>query len=409
MKRIVIIGGGFAGIYSVRNLLKCYKNKEEIEIVLISKNNFFLFTPLLHEVATGGINLENIVEPIRDIIRAKNFRFIECEVKKVDLKNKVVYIKDRKINYDFLVIAVGSKDNFYNVEGAEKFCLKLKTLEDARLIKNRLIGVLEQYVKYEGQDKNLLSFIIIGGGPTGVELVGEVCDFLEQIIKEDYKEIPLHGVKVFLVHSGKKLIPMFSEKSIIDSYNRLIKKNVKVLLNSNITKVFIDGVEIDNKEKISGKTIIWTGGVTPNIIETFPKVTDKNNYFVVDKFLNVNGYRDVYAIGDCALFYNKEDNKLVPALAQVAVDQARYVACNIKHRIGGSEEEEYYFKAKGYILSVGQKFATGDIYWIHKKGFFTWWLWRTIYLFKLIGFRNKIRTVVDWTIGLFSKRDTARI
>lgn len=406
MTRIVVVGGGFAGVYTIKNLLKFYKNSSDVEIVLINKNNYFLFTLLLHEVATGGINFNNMIEPIRDILKGNNFKFIESEVKKVNLKDKIVFTEDKKIKYDFLVISIGAKDNFYKLDGAEKYCLKLKTLDDARLIKNRLIGALEEYVKQEKKDKSLLNFIVIGGGPTGVELVGEIADFLYQIVN-DYKEINKGDIKIYLVHKGEKLIPLFGDNVIKDTQERLVKKGIIVLLNTNVNKVGVDYIEINNK-KIFSKTIIWGGGVSPNTVDIIPKVTNNDNFFEVDERLHIKGYNSEYAIGDCALFFNKNAEKAVPAMAQVAVDQAKFVAENIKARNEGEMEKEYFFKPKGFVLSVGQKFASGDIFKIHSKGFIVWLLWKSIYWFKLVGIRNKIRTLMDWIIGLFSKRDTSR-
>lgn len=411
--RIVVIGGGFGGIYSIKNLLKRFKGKSDIEIILINKNNYFLFTPLLHEAATGSIGLRNIIEPIRDILKADNFHFIEAEVNAINFNKRIIYHDLGKIKYHYVIVSIGSTENYFNVKHAQKYCLSLKSLKDAIEIKNRLVTALEHAEKARKikERERWLRFIVVGGGPTGVELIAEIIDFVKQEIHRNYKKLENCNVEFYIIQKGEKLIPMFSHKAIKKTTFRLEKKGIKVFLGSEIKKVGKDFVKLKNKERIFANTIIWSCGIKPNRIKVIPqKILSNSGHFNVNGFLEIKNTKNAYAIGDCALFFNENEKNPIQALAQVAVNEASYVVKHIDSRLKNESIKRYNFKPNGYLISIGQRYAVGDISKINLSGFFAWWLWRTVYLFKLIGYRNKIRTLFDWTISLITrKRDSLKI
>lgn len=276
VKHIVILGGGFGGIYTAKYLLKELGNKESIKITLINKDNYFLFTPMLHEVATGGLNRHNIVEPIREILKADNFEFIKCAVKEINFNKKLIITSLCDLTYDYLVIALGSSTNFYDVQDARKYCLDLKDLHTASSVRNRIINSLEIASKlYKKENvKKYLTFIVVGGGPTGVELSAEISEFVKQMLKDNYKHLGKNNFKIYLIQRGDRIMPFIHPKCIEKATNELVKKGITLLLNSSATKVLKNSVEINNKENIVSNTIIWTSGVRPNEIETIPKITD---------------------------------------------------------------------------------------------------------------------------------------
>ncbi|HLD02200.1 MAG TPA: NAD(P)/FAD-dependent oxidoreductase [Candidatus Nanoarchaeia archaeon] len=408
MKKIVIIGGGFGGIYTAKHLIK--KLKDEAHITLIDKKNYFLFSPMLHEVATGGLNRSHIVQPIRAILRGKNFDFMKCNVNSIDFKKKEVTSEKGKINYDYLVIAIGAKPNFYGIPGAEEYSIPLKENSDAGRIKSKVIECFELAEKTKDQKlrKKLLTFVIVGAGPTGVELAGELAEFTHQNLKSNYNDLQVHDAKIFLLQKGDKIIPMMDSRSIEKAMRRLNDKRVIVKLNCGVNKVTKEGVALDCNEFIETSTIIWTGGVKPNTLSLNLKIIDEKGHLHVDEYLQVRNASNAYALGDCAFSVNP-DGKQVPALAQAAVKQAKVVADNLIADVKGGEKKKFRFKSSGLLVSIGQRFAVANIHGIDFSGFFAWWLWRTIYLSKLVGFANKFRVAYDWTLRLFSARDTTQL
>jgi len=411
MKRIVILGAGFGGVYTTLYLLKQMHRQEKIEILLLSKTNYFLFAPLLHEVATGGINRSNIVQPIREIIQHPNFKFLRCSAKEIDFNKRIITTEKTQIPYDYLVIAIGAENEFFNIPGAQEYALPLKSLQDAVIIRNHVLDCLEMssaLLQVKKDEPNLV-FVIVGGGPTGVELVGELAEFIDQNLRHNFPHMKDYERKIFLIQRGPEILPFMSNRSRQQALKKLAKEKVIVMTNAAVTKVTKEGVQINHKEMIITKTVIWASGIKPTTIVTNPKVTNEKGYFVADQQLRVQGQEAVYSVGDCAFVINPYNRKQTPALAQVAVRQARIAARNILHELRNEPQETFTFKLSGILVSVGKRFAVADIHGIKFKGFVAWWLWRTIYLSKLVGWRNKLQVAYDWTLNLFFPRDTTQI
>lgn len=410
MKRIVIIGGGFGGVYTSKYLLDYLKNDSKAKITLISKDNFFTFTPMLHEVATGGLNRHNIVMPIRSVLQADNFELLKCEVDFIDFNKKKVKTKRFDLDYDILIITIGADTNTSIIEGADKYCLKLKTIKEAAKIRNRIIEVLELATKTKNieERKKLMTFSIFGAGPTGVELAGEIVEFVNQMLHDNYKNLG-NFANFYLVHQGTRIIPMAHEECSKEAYKELARKGVKILLNTKVTKVLEEGFEINNKNKIKSGTMILTSGIKPNQIKGSSNLTAKSGHYIVDELLQIKGVKDVYSLGDCVKFFNQNSITPLPALAQVTIKQAKALAKNLSRVLKGKKQKPINIKISGFLVSVGNKFAVAELGSLRFYGFFAWFLWRTIYLFKLLGTANKFRVAFEWTINLFSKRDTSEI
>ena len=515
--KIVILGGGFGGVYTLKYLHKLFCNRRlcrlyadyaekdidtdfgdftqtiqknisaksasnsvksarNVKLVLVNKKNYFLFTPLLHEFATGGVSLENLVEPIREIIRCCDYEFIHGEVKRIDLEKKIVYVdtqisralggknknadfvqkeknnifaesafhsaKSAIISYDYLVIALGSKTNFYNIPGAEENSFTLKSLDDAIRLRNHFIHMFEKYAdsadltQTRQKNKNAdytdftqagqneisakaksalnsaksasLTFVIVGGGATGVELAGEMSDYFYKTFSKFYPKEIISKVKIILIERGNELIPQFSPKLRKIALETLRKKNIEVILGKGVKEVGKDFIKLDDETIIKTKTIIWTAGVEPNLPEIVGNIEkDSKGRLIVNEYLQVKNYDNVFALGDVCCFI--QDQKPLPQLAQVAVREARVVAKNIFNLIQNKPLEKFVYKHQGDLISLGRFFAIGEIKNFTFSGFFVWILWRGVYLSKMISNKNKIRTFIDWLLDFFYPRDVTEI
>lgn len=411
IRRIVIVGGGFGGIYTLKNLHKIFHNKNEIKVTLVNENNYFLFTPLLHEIATGNINPENAIEPIQKVLGCCIDNLVVGKVLRIDNKNKKIETTEGMLDYDYLVLAPGAETNFYDIQGAEKYSYILKNLNDAIEIKNNFIDTLQLASKMDASEerRNLLRFVVVGGGPTGVEMVSEMQEFLKGTFSKYYNKELINDVSVILVHSGEELLPQFP-KSLRGRALRILKrKGIEVRLNTKVVEVFEDGIKFVSREELKTKNVIWVTGIKPtNLIFEEETLKDENGRIVVNKFLQTKNYSEIFAIGDVASFYLENGEKL-PALAQVAVKQSNIVAQNIKKIIYQEDLMEYKHRSPGVLVSLGKWNALGEIYKFVIEGKFAWWLWRTVYLFKLISWQKKLKVVTDWTINIFSARDISRL
>lgn len=411
MKKILILGGGFGGIYTALNLFKYFKNNSEIQIILVDNKNYFLFTPLLSEAATGGVSLRNITEPIREIFKYKNFEFICSNVLEIDLNNKKVILDygeiNEEINYDYLVISLGSKPNFYGIKDAEKYVFSLKSIQDALKIKKHFINIFEKASLNKNNLDRLLNFIIVGGGPTGLELAAEMHNLFFNTFKKLYSFDLIQKINIFLIEKESDLLLNFDQRLRKKIFNRISSLGVKILLNKSVIAVGENYIILNDNQKIKTNTIIWTAGVKSNLVKIKGNLSYKNDRIITNEFLQIDSYKNVFAIGDCA--YIESKNGLVPQLAQSAVAEAEFTALNIKNIIFGFNLKEFEFKPKGYLIPLGKFYAVVNIKNFVLDGFLIWILWRLIYISKIVLFENKIKTLVDWIVDLFLPRNSAEI
>jgi NADH dehydrogenase len=403
--KIVILGGGFGGVYTLKYLHKFFHNTD-IKLVLVNKKNYFLFTPLLHEFATGSVSLENLVEPIREIIRCCDYEFIHGEVKRIDLENKIVELNENKIDYDYLVIALGSKTNFYDIPGAEENSFTLKSLDEAIRLRNHFIHMFE--IASKDQEETILTFVIVGGGATGVELAGEMSDYFYKTFSKFYPKEIISKVKIILIEKGNELIPQFSPKLRKIAFDVLRKKNVEIILGKGVKEVGKDFIKLDDETIIKTKTVIWAAGVEPNLPEIVGNIEkDSKGRLIVNEYLQVKNYDNVFGVGDVCCYI--QNQKPLPQLAQVAVRQAKTVAKNIFNLIKNRPLEKFVYRHQGDLISLGRFFAIGEIKNFAFSGFFAWILWRGVYLSKMISNKDKIKTFIDWLLDFFYPRDITEI
>ncbi|MBI2038041.1 MAG: NAD(P)/FAD-dependent oxidoreductase [Candidatus Magasanikbacteria bacterium] len=409
--RIIIVGAGFGGIYTLKRMHQLFHKDNRVQITLVSEKNYFLFTPLLHEVATGGLNPQNIVEPIRKILGCCLHTFYLGKAMCFHLQDHFVETTDGIVPYDYLVLAPGAGTNFFGIPGARENSFTLKSLEDAIRLKNHCITLMERASHVASQDvrQNMLRFVIVGGGPTGVELAAELQEFLKQSFSGYYTPEIIADISIVLVQKATELIPQFPKLLREKSLEVLRKKGIKVLLGNVVTQVKKEAVELADGSTVPTETIVWVAGVQPaNIPFVEPVARETDGRFRVNRNLQLENYSQVFVVGDAA-GVKGEDGVTLPALAQVAVQEAKMAAENIKRQIDGQTLKPFIYRHAGSLVSLGQWMAVGKILNLALWGRFTWWIWRTVYLLKLVSWQKKVKVAVDWTINAFSPRDISRL
>ena len=532
-KKIAILGGGFAGIEVLTKLQKEFQNDIRVDITLISKDNYFLFTPMLHEVSSGMIEPRHVASPLRSF--CKRARFIESEIKSIDLENRKIEFTNQVLEarftskkphnirredknhlpsvnssdisnvnmkndnnnnnyantkndqyvkslwYDYLVIALGSNTNFFGNKNIEKSSFTMKSLYDAFSIRSHIIDTLEQtdillfeekkdvvidqeiktnknnnYILnykdneniFENTRKSLITYVVVGGGFAGVETIGEINDFIKESIKDYYQNIDIKDVRVILINSGPEILPEMDERLGKFALEELKKKNVEVILNNRVidVKSIIEGNEdkenqvnlrgpkkiiLKDNSYIIADTLIWTAGVVPekSVIDISCE-HDKSGKVVTDKYLQIKGHRDVYAIGDCASIIEPDSGKPCPPTAQHAIREGQITAENIcssikkelkfentrerkekgkKREIIEFNKKEFSYKTRGIMATIGKRNGVAMIFGYSIKGIFAWGIWRFFYLTHLPTLENKLRVMIDWGIDMIFGRNLTRL
>jgi NADH:ubiquinone reductase (H+-translocating) len=426
-KKIVILGGGFAGVECTRQLESKFGNDPDMELVMVSEDNFLLFTPMLPQVASGMIETRHIVLPIRTI--CKKTKFYEGRVKNIDPFGKLVNLwgtgdkRSISIHYDFLVVALGSETNFFGMADVEKNAYTMKTLNDAVVLRNRIIDMLEQAENETNPilRKSFLNFVVAGGGFAGIETAGELMDLILDARKH-YPTIHKDDLKVVVIEALPMILPGFNEKLAEFAKQKLIERGIDIKLQTAITS--FNGNEVTTKsidqnpkdpvdeskvDSIRTKTLIWTAGVTPvNTIKRSMLKTDRGKVIVND-YLEVEGFPGVFAIGDCALFLNPETKRPFPPTAQIAEAQAKTAAKNLTALIKNSEKEKFEYHSKGQMAIIGKRSGIATFLGMNISGFWAWLIWRNVYLSKIPTMDKQIRVFLDWVIDLFFDRDISRL
>jgi len=408
--RILILGGGFGGIYAARHLDKSLGRDPEFEITLISRDNFFLFTPLLHEVAASDLEITNIVSPIRELVH--HVKFFCGDADSIDLSAKRVTVShgygrhSHEMYYEYLIIALGSTANFFNLPGVEENAITMKSLGDAIHLRNRLVSHLEEAAT-ECADKDregLLTFVVAGGGFAGIETIGSVNDLVRASLKF-YTQIDPKMVRVVVVHPGAFVLPELGPELGIYARRKLAARGVDIRTNCRVTRADQDGVALSDGTYIPTRTLIWTAGTSPHmLLSTLPCEQDKGRIKVND-FLEVEGWPGVWAVGDAALVPDALTGGFHPATAQHAMREGKTAALNLVAIIRGARKHPFGFKTIGLLASIGHRTGVAKIFGVKFSGFFAWWLWRTIYLSKLPRLEKKIRVALAWTLDLFFPKD----
>jgi len=408
-KKLIIIGGGFAGI----NLANRLVNDPRFKITLVDRNNYNFFPPLLYQVATGFLEVSNISYPFRKLLRGKrniDFRLADF-VEVVPEENKVI-LSNGELSYDLLVFATGTETNYFGMENVKKYAIPMKTINDAVSMRNTLLQRMEKATITDDPEekKRLLTIVVAGAGPTGVELSGMFAEMRKNVILKEYPQFAGIGAKIYLVDGSPYVLAAMNEKSRTNTYENLIEMGVEVKLNLQVKD--FDGriVTFSNGEQVEANTLIWAAGVTASRPAGLPaEVFGRGNRMLVDEYNRLVGSENIYAIGDTALMQSDPAYPNGhPQVAQVAIQQGQTLAANLKNMLSERTLQPFRYKDKGSMAIISRNRAVADIGKMHFSGFIAWFMWLFVHLMSLINYRNRLATLYNWAWAYFTKDQSLR-
>jgi NADH dehydrogenase len=409
LPRIVIVGGGFAGLKLASKL-----RKMPFQVVLLDKNNFHQFQPLFYQVATAGLEPSAIAFPFRKIFQKhRNFHFRETLVKAIHHDEQVIECSIGRIHYDYLVLAMGTDTNFYRISSIEQHALPMKTVSEALRLRNVVLENFElALVADNGEEQELnLDIVIVGGGPTGVELAGALADLRNDVLPRDYPEINFSQMDIYLVESGDKVLASMSAKASAYALRYLEKLKVKVKCGTSVKEFRDHEVILSNGETIKTKTLIWAAGVAANKIEGLPAGSyGRADRMLVNEFNQVTGTRNIYSIGDaCFMTADQSYPNGHPQVAQVAIQQGILLMKNLERLNAHQQMKAFRYKDKGSMATIGRNLAVVDLPFVSFGGFFAWLTWMLVHLMSIVGVKNRLMIFINWTWAYFTKDQSLRL
>lgn len=406
LPRVVIVGAGFAGINLAKGL-----DSSKMQVILLNKTNYHSFQPLLYQVATAGLEPDSIAHSVRSIFKKENhFYFRIADVQKIDATQNMLITDLGSISYDHLVIATGSETNYYGNANIQKYSMAMKTVPEAINMRSLIIQNLEAaLLTNDLEERNsLMNFVIVGGGPTGVELAGAFAELKRHVLPTDYPDLDIRRMNVHLIQAMPSLLVGMSEKSGEKAKKYLEKMGVTIWFDTIVNDY--DGVNVKtNKQNFQTRTLIWTAGVKGAIIEGLPQESQAGGRFLVNEYSEVKGFTNIYAIGDIACMVSEKYPKGHPMVAQPAIQQGRLLAKNITRKLKNKSLKPFVYWDKGSMATVGRNKAVVDLGKMRFSGWFAWLLWMFIHLAFLVGFRNKIVALVNWIIQYFQYNKGVRL
>ncbi|EQA35975.1 pyridine nucleotide-disulfide oxidoreductase [Leptospira inadai serovar Lyme str. 10] len=406
-KKVVVIGAGFGGLQAIKKLSK----HEDLDITVIDKKNHHLFQPLLYQVATAVLSPADIAIPTRSLVgNEENVTVYLGEVDRVDLKERKVYFQDHSEDYDFLILAAGARTSYFGNDHWKKYTTGLKSLKDALEIRTKLLLSFERAELEEDKEiaKSLLNYVIIGGGPTGVELAGSIAELSHEIVRNEFHTIDPALSKITLIEASPRLLMAFHPNLSGFAKNRLEKRGVEVLVGTKVINIDEEGVHLEGRT-IRCSNIIWAAGVQANAISQALGVPlDRTGRVIVDEFCNIEGHPEVFVIGDIANF-TKNSERPLPGVSPVAMQQGRYVASLILGDLKGKKRSAFKYVDKGSMATIGRQDAVAQVGPWRMKGFFGWAAWLFVHLFYQVGFKNKVSILITWFWSYLTFRAEARL
>lgn len=412
-KHVVIIGGGFGGLKAAKELAEY---PDLVDVTLIDKRNYHLFQPLLYQVATAGLSPADIATPIRNVLSdAKNVTVYMDEVKSINPKNSSLELAMVSAKYDYLIMACGATHSYFGKDHWEEFAPGLKTLEMATEIRRRILVAFESAEKEADKvlQKEWLTFVVVGGGPTGVEMAGAISEIARQTMEADFRNIDPKDTRVVLVEAGVRVLASFHESLSKDARADLVNLGVEVLTEARVTDINSSGVTLSDRtgveEKISSKTVIWAAGVRPAAINsTLGVPLDHAGRIIVTTKLSLENYSNLFVIGDQAHF-DEADGKTLPGLAPVAIQMGTHAAKNIIRLIKNESVRDFKYTDKGQMATIGRKLAVMEFKGIKARGMFAWLAWLLVHIYYLIGFKNRLFVMMQWTWSYITFSRGARL
>lgn len=396
-KKIVIIGAGFGGLAIAKKLAN-----KDVEIVLIDKNNYHTFQPLLYQVATGGLEPSNIAYPIRRIFRGrKNLRFLMAEVSRINPDSNTISSNIGEISYDYLVIASGSTNNFFGFAPLKKDLLTLKSVGDALNIRSHIMQNLEQinFSSIDEQDE-LVNIAIVGAGPTGVEIAGALAEMRKKVLPKDFPDFDFSRMHIYLFEASDKVLGAMSAEASKYSLQYLEALGINVMLAARVKTFDAHRIYLEDGSEFKSNTVIWTAGVKAATIEGVEAAA--GGRIAVNAYNQLEAYPNIFAVGDVSSHVSDKTPRGLPMLAQVAIQQGQHLAANLQLHLAGKEMKVFNYKDKGSMAIIGRNKAVVDLPRYKFHGFFAWFVWMFIHLIALVGFRNRLITFIDWMQNYFS-------
>lgn len=404
-RRVLVLGGGFGGVEAAIELDRLLPKEDEI--LLVSEQNFLLFTPLLPQIASSRINPRHIVQTIREIRGKRRFGFRRETVAGIDLAARRVILASESVGYDVLVIALGSRTAYFGISGARENTWDFKTLEDAVVLRDHVLDMCEHadHTADEATRRDLLRFVVVGGGYTGVELITELSDFFTQYVLRKYRGIRRADVQLIVLEAAPEILRGISERLKAHALGRLMASGIEVRTSAKVTRCGEGFVEINGNELIRSATIMWAAGVQANpLVENLPGPHDRGGRAVVNSGLQLEGHPEVFVAGDSAAATTAPG---APQVAPVAITQGGVAARNVAHFLRGEALGSYTYKNEGMLISLGMDYAVVSIGRLQFSGYLAWLFWNAVHLYKLVGFKKQVQVALDWLLGTVFPRDAS--
>jgi NADH dehydrogenase len=404
-KKAVILGCGFAGIHAAGTLAHFARRTNSLDVWVIGNQNYFLFTPLLPEIASSRVDPRHIAQPIRDLRGRRAFRFLRADVLRADVERRVVETSEGALNYDYLIVAPGSQTNYFGIPGAREYSWDFKSLEDAVVLRERVLDLCEHadHTADVGARRRLLTFVIAGGGYTGIEIITELHDFLFGYVVSHYRGIAAGDIRLVVLETAPQVLRGVHPKLAEHSMRLLQRKGIEIRTNSPVVRCAPDGVELRGGEFISSSTVIWSAGVRAHdLIQSLPGPHDRVGRAVVNEWLQLEGHPEVFVAGDSAAAVNAPG---APLVAPVAITQGDLAGRNLIHVERGEPLESYRYVSKGMLVSLGMNYAVVNIGKIRFSGYLAWLFWNAIHLFKIVGPKKQLQVAIDWILASVFPRD----
>lgn len=413
--KVVIVGGGFGGLYAAKALA----NAKDVNVTLIDKRNFHLFQPLLYQVATGTLSPSDISAPLRSVFsKSKNTKVLLGEVNDIDPKAQQVILGDKVVPYDTLIVATGANHSYFGKDNWKEVAPGLKTVEDAIEMRRRIFGAFEAAEKETDPEKRraFLNFVIVGGGPTGVELAGAIAELAYKTLKEDFRNINTSEAKILLLQGADRVLPHIAPDLSKVAAESLQKLGVELHTNTRVTNIEDDIVTFKQDgelTEIASKTILWAAGVQGSgmgkvLAESTGVECDRSGRVIVEPNLSIKGYNNIFVIGDLANF-SHQDGKLLPGVAPVAKQEGEYVGKLIQRRLQGHTLPPFHYNHVGSLAMIGQNLAVVDLGFIKLTGFLAWAFWLVVHIYFLIEFDTKLLVVFQWAWNYITRNRRSRL